>query len=59
MASSALFQQYENDYCSKATGVSRKLQGVAALPTGVPRCWKTSVGINPVASPAQINDARN
>ncbi len=34
---SALFQQYENDYCAKATDVSRKLQGLAPLPAGVQR----------------------
>lgn len=32
---SALFQQYENDYCAKATDVSRKLQSVGPLPAGI------------------------
>ena len=32
----ALFNQYDSEYCSKATDVARKIQAVAALGTGDP-----------------------
>ncbi len=37
----ALFNQYENEYCSKATNVTGKIQAVTALSGGIicnPRC---------------------
>ena len=33
----ALFNQYDSEYCSKATDVARKIQAVASLGNGVAR----------------------
>ena len=34
----ALFTQYDNEYCNKATDVSRKIQAVASLSGGAFSC---------------------
>ena len=33
-AAPGLFQQYENEYCSKSTELSRNIQAAGALPPG-------------------------
>lgn len=36
--SSALFQQYESDYCQKSTSVSKKLPALEGLAGGAAEC---------------------
>lgn len=38
---SALFHQYEQDYCNKSTEISRKISSLTGVPTGeAPLSWR-------------------